>query len=273
MLGKFVDRVREKSPRIHCITNYVTANDCANILLACGGSPIMASDPEEVEEITARCDGLVLNLGTPDHRILPGMFAAGKAAARLGHPIVFDPVGVGASRLRTETAIRLLREVPFSVIRGNISEIRTLALGQIGTTGVDADAADRVDEGSLDETVRFLKEFSARTEAVIAVTGAIDIVTDAERAFCIRNGHSSMAMVTGTGCQLTALTAAFVAASPEKKLEAAAAAVCVMGLCGENAYARLSGPDGSAALRGYIVDGVSRMTAEELERGANYEVR
>lgn len=161
----------------------------------------------------------------------------------------------------------------FTVIRGNISEIRTLAAGSGTTKGVDADAADKVTDETLDKTVAFAKAFAARTGAVVAVTGAIDIVADGERAFCIRNGHPMMSAVTGTGCQLSALTAAFCAANPDKPLEAAAAAVCAMGLAGEAAHSRLSRLDGNATYRNYIIDAIFNMTPEQLEEGARYEMR
>ena len=123
MLGKMLANVREKNPLIHNITNYVTVNDCANILLACGASPIMADDVDEVEEITSLCAGLNINIGTLNQRTIPAMIAAGKQANLLHHPVLLDPVGAGASTLRTNTALQLLKEVQFTVIRGNISEI------------------------------------------------------------------------------------------------------------------------------------------------------
>ena len=135
MFRNLFANVRAKSPLVHNITNYVTVNDCANIVLACGASPIMADDAAEVEDITSLCAGLNLNIGTLNSRTIPSMLLAGHTANRLGHPVVLDPVGAGASHLRTETALRLLREVKFTVIRGNISEIRTLAAGSGGNTG------------------------------------------------------------------------------------------------------------------------------------------
>jgi hydroxyethylthiazole kinase len=258
---------------VHNITNYVTVNDCANMLLACGGSPIMADDPEDAVEITSICGGLNINIGTLNQRSIPTMFAAGKRANQLGHPVVLDPVGAGASKLRTDTALGLLEQVKFAVIRGNISEIKTLAQGSGTTKGVDADVADQVTEDNLDEAVLFARELARRLGTVIAITGAIDIVTDGERAFCIRNGHSMMASITGTGCQLSALTAAFVTANPDHPLEAAAAAVCAMGLCGEIAHRRLTDLDGNASYRNYIIDAMYRLTPAKLEEGANYEER
>lgn len=273
MLHDIFENVRSKCPLIHNITNYVTVNDCANILLACGGSPIMADDKDEVADITSICAGLNINIGTLNSRTIDSMLIAGKKANELGHPIVLDPVGAGASKLRTETAYRLLEEVNFTVIRGNISEIKTLAMGSGTTKGVDADVADKVTDDNLDEVVAFAKAFAQKTGAVIVITGAIDIVADGERAYCIHNGHPMMSSVTGTGCQLSAMTAAFVTANPDKSLDAVVAAVCAMGLAGEIAQQRLSELDGNSSYRNYIIDAIYNMSPEMLEKGAKYEVR
>lgn len=272
MLKEMLDNVREKCPLIHNITNYVTVNDCANILLACGGSPIMADDVDEAEEITAICGGLNINIGTLNQRTIPAMHLAGKKANELGHPTVLDPVGAGASNLRTKTAKDLIEGIKFTVIRGNISEIKTLALGTGGAKGVDADVADKVTKENLPQAVAFAKEFAKKTGAVIAITGAIDIVADGEKAFCIYNGHSMMSTITGTGCQLSAMTAAYVTANPETPLEAAAAAVCAMGICGEKAHTRLTEQDGNSSYRNYIIDAIFNLNGEELERCAKYEI-
>ena len=270
MFQKMLENVRGKCPLIHNITNYVTVNDCANIVLACGASPIMSDDQSEVEEITTICGGLNINIGTLNKRTIESMFLAGKRANALSHPVVLDPVGAGASKLRTETAQKLLEEVKFTVIRGNISEVKTLASGSGTTKGVDADVADKVSEENLDSAVAFAKAFAEKTGAV---TGAIDIVADGKKAYCVRNGHPMMSSITGTGCQLSAMTAAYVTANPEHPLEAAAAAVCAMGLAGEIAHARLSAQDGNSTYRNYIIDAIYNMTPEQLEEGAKYEVR
>ena len=273
MLKTMMANVKKTRPLVHNITNYVTVNDCANILLACGGSPIMADDAEEVEEITAVCGGLNINIGTLNKRTIEAMLLAGKKANELGHPVVLDPVGAGASKLRTETALSLVKNVKFAVIRGNMSEIKTLAYGSGTTKGVDADVADSVSEENLDDAVVFAKGVAKKLKTVIAITGAIDIVTDGEKAYCIRNGHPMMSAVTGTGCQLSALTAAYVTANPDTPLEAAAAAVTVMGLAGEIAYNRLGEADGNSSYRNYIIDAVFRMSPEQLAEGAKVEVR
>ena len=273
MLKTAFENLRSRSPLIHNITNYVTVNDCANMVLACGASPIMADDAAEVEEITAICGGLNINIGTLNSRTVTSMLLAGKKANQLGHPVVLDPVGAGASRLRTDTAFRLLREVQFTVIRGNISEIKTLASGAGTTKGVDADVADKVTEENLDSAVAFVKDFAVRTGAVVAVTGAIDLVSDGKVCYVIRNGRPEMGKITGTGCQLSGMMTAFAAANPDHVLEAAAAAVCAMGLAGEIGWSRMAEGDGNATYRNRIIDAIYNMDGETLNGGAKYEVR
>ncbi len=273
MLGYMLENVRKKSPLVHNITNYVTVNDCANIVLACGASPIMADDPDEVCDITSICDALNINIGTLNSRTIPSMLLAGKKAGELGHPIVLDPVGAGASSLRTKTALTLLEEVKPGVIRCNMSELQTLATGSATTKGVDASVTDRVTLETLDNAVAFAKNFAAKTQTIVAVTGAIDIVTDGDTAYCIKNGDPMMSSITGTGCQLSAMTTAYAAANKDDMLKAVAAAVCAMGVCGEIAFKRLGPEDGNSTYRNYIIDAVYKLDGETLERYARYEIR
>ncbi len=272
MFGAFLDRVRETGPLIHCITNYVTANDTANMLLACGASPVMADDPGEAAEISSISAALCLNIGTLHQGTLPAMLAAGEAANSLGHPVVLDPVGAGASRARTESALKIVSSVHPGIIRGNMTEIRALTGAQIHSRGVDADAADAVDEGSLDASVRFLKACALQLGAVVAATGAVDLVTDGKTCFVLRGGRPEMGRVTGTGCQLSAMTAAFAAASPDRLLEAAAAAIAAMDAAGETAWDRMAPGDGNATYRNRIIDAVYCMTGPKLDRKARFEI-
>lgn len=271
--GEILKRVRDTAPLIHNITNYVTVNDVANVLLACGGSPIMSDDIGEVEDITAICSGLNINIGTLNQRTIPSMFAAGKRANELNHTVLLDPVGAGASRLRTETANSLLEKVRFAAIRGNISELKALIFGSGSTRGVDADIADSVTEENLNEVIRLLKDFAKEKGSVIAVTGAIDLVCDGDTCYVIRNGMPQMSSITGTGCQLSALMTAYMAANQEYPLEAAAAAVCLMGFAGELAWSCMQPTDGNATYRSRIIDAIYNMDGEMLEKGAKYELR
>ena len=267
------DLLRKTMPLIHNITNYVTVNDVANILLACGGSPIMSDEVEDVEDITSIFNGLNINIGTLHKSSIEGMLRAGKKANDLHHPILLDPVGAGASKFRTETALRLMQELNLAVIRGNISEIKTLALGSGTTKGVDADVSDAVTEENLEQAIEFVKAFSKKTGTIIAVTGRIDLVTDENRCYVIRNGRPEMGKITGTGCQLSGMMTAFITANPDEMLEAAAAAVCAMGLAGEIGWSRMQTGDGNATYRNRIIDAIYNMTGDILEKGANYEIR
>ena len=272
-LGTCVDQVRANVPLVHNITNYVTVNDVANVLLACGGSPIMSDDPKDVEDITSICGGLNINIGTLNQRTVEGMFLAGKKANELGHAVLLDPVGAGASAFRTETALKLIQEIKFDVIRGNISEIKTLALGSGTTKGVDADVADAVTEENLDQSIAFVKTFVEKMGCIIAVTGAIDLVSDGTKCYVIRNGRPEMGKITGTGCQLSGVMTAFITANPEEKLKAAAAAVCTMGLAGEIGFSRMQEGDGNSTYRNRIIDAIYNMDQKTLDEGAKYEVR
>ena len=273
VLKTMLENMRAKSPLVHNITNYVTVNDVANVLLAAGGSPIMSDDADDVEDITSICGGLNINIGTLNKNTIPSMFLAGKKANELGHIVLLDPVGAGASRLRTDTANRLMQEVRFDAVRGNISEIKTLCTGSGTTKGVDADAVDAVTEANLDDGVALVKAFARQAGCIIAVTGAIDLVSDGERCWCIRNGRAEMSRITGTGCQLSALMTAFLVANPDRKLDAAAAAVCMMGLAGEIGWANMQPGDGNSTYRNRIIDAIFNMTGDALEEGAKYELR
>lgn len=273
MFEKILENVHAKTPLTHMMTNYVTVNDCANVILACGGSPIMADDIGEAAEITAICCALGLNIGTLNQRTIASMLAAGKAANALGHPVLLDPVGAGASKLRTETAFRLLQEVNCAVVRGNTSEIKVIASGAGSTRGVDADMADAVTEENLEASIAFIKATAARFHAVIAMTGKIDLVGDAERVYVIRNGDAHMSRITGTGCMLSAMMSAYIGANPEHILEAAAAAVCAFGYCGELAARALKAGEGTMSFRNHLIDALSTLDMASLNGGKKVEIR
>lgn len=273
MLKKCFQTVRDTVPLIHNITNYVTVNDVANALLACGASPIMSDDTQEVEEITSICNGLNINIGTLNQNTIPSMFLAGKKSNELNHKVLLDPVGAGASTLRTQTALKLIEEVHFDVIRGNISEIKAISGTSSNTKGVDASALDTVTDSNLDEAVLFMKELAKKHNCVIAATGKYDLVADSNKCYIIKNGLPQMEKITGTGCQLSGIITAFICANPDNVLEATASAICTMGLAGEIAWNNLSKTDGNATYRNKIIDAIYNMNAEQLEKGAKYEIR
>lgn len=272
MLKNCLENVRKNVPLVHNITNYVTVTDVANIILASGASPIMSDEPLDVEDITSICGGLNINIGTLNKNSIEGMFLAGKKAKELGHPVLLDPVGAGASKLRTETAVKIVDEIKPDVIRGNISEIKTLAIGSGTTKGVDADAADAVTDETLEKSVRFVKDFAKAAGCIVAITGAIDLVSDGEKCYVIRNGRPEMGKITGTGCQLSGMMTGYIVANSNNKLEAAAAAVCAMGLAGEIGYGNLQEGEGNSTYRNRIIDAIYNMTGDILEKGAKYEI-
>ena len=265
--GSILETVRENKPRIHSITNYVTANDCANMLLACGASPIMADAPEESAEITALCDGLVINMGTLSTQRLEAMLLSGKKANELGIPVVLDPVGAGASKFRTDAAERLLSEIKFSVIRGNLSEIKVLAGKKTNAHGVDT-----ADVSGITEAVELAKDFSRRYDTVTVITGVQDIAANDEKAYLINNGHPIMSRITGCGCMLSALIAAFLAANKNEPLIAAAAAVCTMDICGETGAKLMKPTDGNASCRAHIIDAVFNLSGDHLNKRSKIDI-
>ena len=263
--------VREKAPLVQCITNMVTVNDCANVLLAAGASATMAHHPLEVAEAVAGVQALVLNLGAVGDR--EAMYIAGREANRLGVPVVFDPVAAGFTGLRRETARKLLEEIRFAVIRGNASEILALAEDREGGSGVDVAAADTVTESGLPRAAELAQTLSRRTGAVVVRSGAVDVVADGRQALFLRNGSPTMARITGSGCMLSTLTGAFCGACPDKPFEAAAAAAASIALAGERAEElRLQKGTGNATFRIDIIDSVFNLTEEQLTQGVRYEI-
>ena len=262
--------VRGNKPLVQCITNFVTVNDCANIILAAGGSPTMASHPLEVEEAVCGVQALVCNMGAIDK--VDSMILAGKAANRLGIPVVLDPVGAGGTQLRRDAVKRLLDEVHFTVIRGNASEIRYLAGQQSAGSGVDVSDVDEITESNLESAVSMAAELAERLETVIAVSGKIDVISDGKESCVLNNGCATMARITGSGCMLTALIGAFCGGN-RNYFSAACSAVAAMGICGEIAEAkRLRNGTGNATFRTDLIDAVFNLTEEQLEEGVRYEI-
>lgn len=258
-----LERVRTTHPLVHNITNYVTVNDCANALLAIDASPIMSDEPLDVGDIQTICGGLVINIGTLNQSTIAGMHEAAKVAAELGHPIVLDPVGAGASALRTQTAAELLDAYPIAIVRGNISEIKALANGAASTRGVDVCPDDIVTDENLEASAAFARDFAARTGSVVAITGPIDIVADAKRSFAVRNGSKLQGRITGAGCMLSCITGAFAVANDDALL-AALGAVCTTGVAGNLAEERMGELDGNLSFRTYLIDALYKLDGETL---------
>ncbi len=273
MFGDKLEAVRATVPLVHCITNYVTVHDVANVVIACGGSPIMSDEPADVEDITSICGALDVNIGTLNERTIQAMALASARAQELGHPIVLDPVGAGASRLRTNTAATLLDQRAITCVRANMSEVKALASGAAATRGVDAAPGDAVTYENLDVMAAYTRDFSRACGAIVAVSGAIDLVSDAEHTYVVSNGHRLMAGITGSGCMLSAVTAAYLAANPDDRLGAVAAAFAMFGLAGKLAAERAESEGvGNATFSNYLIDAVGAMDADTLNRGALYEL-
>jgi hydroxyethylthiazole kinase len=253
-----IKNVKEKTPLVHCITNYVTVNDVANVLLACGASPVMADDIDEVKDITSISDALVINIGTLNARTIKSMLAAGKKANELKIPVVFDPVGAGASALRNNTIGALLKEIKFSVIRGNLSEISFIAGLNASARGVDNVAADKDND-----SVKIAKQVALKYNCITAITGAVDTVSDGIRVARISNGVAMMSKVTGTGCMLSALVGAYVGANVNK-FEAVVSAIALMGIAGEISYQKYN-KIGTGHFHMGIIDEISILGDKSLK--------
>ncbi|MDL2263549.1 hydroxyethylthiazole kinase [Synergistaceae bacterium OttesenSCG-928-I11] len=258
-LSAHLEKVRTLAPLVHHITNYVTVNDCANATLAIGASPVMADDLAEAPEMTRIASALVINMGTLNARTIGSMLASGSVANACDIPVVFDPVGVGATAFRSDTAARLLREIRFSVIRGNASEIMHIAGMDVRAKGVDTGCV----QADFEKTISMLQ---CRTSSgtIYAATGATDVVVADCGAALIENGHPAMARITGTGCMCTSLIASFCGAGVPP-FEATVCGIAVMGIAGELAYERTA-KEGVGSMRVRLIDEIGNMSPETLER-------
>lgn len=251
--------VREKAPLVHNITNYVVMNNTANALLAVGASPVMAHAVEEVEDLVGLSGALVVNIGTLSAPWIAAMRLAAMKAGASGVPWLLDPVGVGATSFRNETAAELAALRP-RAIRGNASEVMALAGAAGATKGVDSTA-------SSEDSLELAKGLARQTGGVVAVTGAVDYVTDGERVHSVANGHAMMSRVTGLGCSASAITGAFLAVEDDP-LAASVHALAVFGVAGEIAAEASPGP-GTLQVR--ILDALYRMDRVTLESRARID--
>jgi hydroxyethylthiazole kinase len=238
--AQILSRVRNTSPLVHNITNFVVMNSSANILLAVGASPVMAHSLSEVEEMTGIAGALVLNIGTLEGKWVDAMILAGKTANKKGIPIILDPVGSGATAFRTESVKRILHACRVSVLRGNGSEIFSLQGTEAGARGVDSQLAFG------DTHVGAAKQLAHELGCVVAISGKTDCITDGQSVYRVSNGHPMMTRVTGLGCGLSAVTAAFCAVAENTSLPVmarhTAAAFGFYGVCGERAARQTTGP-------------------------------
>jgi hydroxyethylthiazole kinase len=257
--GAALRDLRERKPLIHQITNYVVMNETANATLAIGALPVMAHAVEEVEEMASAAGALVLNIGTLSRHWIDAMLLAGKAANAASVPVVLDPVGAGATRLRTDTAKRILDEVSVGVVRGNAAEVATLAGVGAEIRGVEAIGADAGNAA--------IAHAAARAFGVVAaVTGAVDHVSDGTRTLAVANGDPLLATITGSGCMATAITGCFAAVRPDALLDAAAAALAAFGVAAEDAAREAQGP---GTFHARLYDALYALTPATLAERAN----
>jgi hydroxyethylthiazole kinase len=252
--------IRNKKPLIHNITNYVVMNYTANALLAMGASPVMAHASNEVEEMVSFAGALVLNIGTLTDDWIASMIKAGKKASELKTPIILDPVGSGATSLRTRAAKKIIQKTRVSVIRGNASEILSLRKDDSKTKGVDS-------IHSVEAAERSAKILAGELESVLAVTGPTDLITDGKQVIRVSNGHPLMGYVTGTGCAATATIGAFLSVD-EDPVSATATALAFFGLAGEVAAKNALAP-GSFMIA--MLDALYTITPEELLRKCKFQ--
>ena len=249
--------LQSKRALIHHITNYVTVNDCANVVLAIGASPIMADELSEVEEMVSICDALVLNIGTANERTIASMLKAGKAANAKGIPVVLDPVGVGATTFRRQSVAKLMEAISFSVIRGNMAEIKTIAGLEAKSAGVD----------SLEEESNGAKialNLAKKLDCVIAITGKADCVSDGNVSYILENGDATLSNVTGTGCMSTSLIGSFLGAS-NNALASAVTGILTMSIAGEIA----DKSKGMGTFHTSLIDAISHMNLKTILEKSN----
>ena len=259
-----MSELRDKVPLVHNITNYVTVNDVANALLAIGASPIMADDIDEAADITAISSALVINIGTLNKRTITSMIESGKKANALGIPVIFDPVGAGASRLRNDTTKEILNQVKITILRGNLSEVSFVAGLEVSTKGVDSSETDE-----KNDNVAVARSVAKKLNCVVAITGAVDVISDGERVVKISNGHKMLSKVTGTGCMTTALVGAFAGAGKDY-FTAAAAGVASMGIAGEIAFENARNL-GTGSFHIAIIDALSQLGSGMMAERALFD--
>lgn len=261
--GYVLRAVKEKNPLVLALSNYVTARDVANCIIACGGSPIFSDDPTDVGELAQKADALLVNLGTVSKRTFEMMKIAVRIAKERKIPVVLDPVGAGATRYRSQCALELLMSGGISVVRGNIAEIKSLLGEDITVHGVDAPAGELCDM----DAIRFVKRFAQEARVIAVATGEMDIVSDGERVILCRAGDKLLGKITGSGCQLSALVATFLGA--EYSIDSVAAAIYAMGRAGEVAA---TGTQGVGTFAYKLLDALSTMNPQDLESEKVYEI-
>ena len=276
-IDEYLTQIKERNPLTHCITNSVTINDCANAVLAIGGSPFMAEDAEELKEVVTIADVLVINIGKLSKEQINSMHVSAKVANETKTPIVLDPVGVGVTQLRNKTTLDLINDYDIAAIRGNISEIKSIAklVGVIDENntakGVDVNIDDIITEENLSANGEIIKELANKLSTTILASGPIDILSDGTTTIAIDNGDDMMPLITGSGCMLSSIVGTCIGGSAP--LEGTLIAILAMNLAGEKARAKVEEKDeGTGSFRTYLIDYLYKTNAESLVNESNIEI-
>lgn len=259
--------IKSNKPLIHCITNPISINDCANMVLAVGAKPIMAEHPLEVSEITSSAKALGVNLGNITDSRMKSMMISGKVAFENKTPQVIDLVGVGCSKLRLDYAQDYIKQCKPNVIKGNVSEIKAISGMKSDAKGIDVGECDIITQNNFDETIEIVKRLSLETDSVVVATGVVDIITDGTKVYLINNGCEMLSMITGTGCMLNVIIASYI--SSGKILEATILAVALMGICGELSQ----NVKGTGSFRTKLIDNMFSISQEDIINNIRYKLK
>ncbi|WP_405321867.1 hydroxyethylthiazole kinase [Methanobrevibacter thaueri] len=276
-IDKTLKDIREKNALTHCITNSVTINDCANAVLAIGGSPFMAEDAEELEEVVTIADVLVINIGKLSKEQIESMHISSKTANKTNTPIILDPVGVGVTELRNKTTMDLINDYDIAAIRGNITEIKAIAklagvLDESNTAkGVDVNIDDIITEENLKDNGELICELASKLNTTILASGPIDILSDGNLTVAIDNGDDMMPLITGSGCMLSSIVGSCIGGS--NPFDGSLVAILAMNIAGEKARAKVDEKDeGTGSFRTYLIDYLYKTDSETLTEKANIKI-
>ena len=276
-INETLSQIKEKNPLTHCITNSVTINDCANAVLAIGGSPFMAEDAEELEEVVTIADVLVINIGKLSKNQIESMHISSKTANKTNTPIILDPVGVGVTELRNKTTMDLINNYDIAAIRGNITEIKAIAqlagvLDESNTAkGVDVNIDDIITEDNLQANGELICELAEKLDTTILASGPIDILSDGKTTIAIDNGDDMMPLITGSGCMLSSIVGSCIGGS--NPFDGSLVAILAMNIAGEKARAKVDEKDeGTGSFRAYLIDYLYKTDSETLVNEANIKI-
>ncbi|MBS7257291.1 MAG: hydroxyethylthiazole kinase [Methanobrevibacter sp.] len=276
-IEKNLTKIKQKNALTHCITNSVTINDCANAILAIGGSPFMAEDAEELEEVVSISDALVINIGKLSKTQIEAMEISCETADKTNTPIILDPVGVGVTQLRNKVTMDLIEKYNISAIRGNISEIKAIAkLANVldesnAAKGVDVNEADIITPENLKANGEIICALASKLNTTILASGPIDILSDGKLTIAIDNGDEMMPLITGSGCMLSSIVGTCIGSTTP--LEGCLVAILAMNIAGEKARAKVDEKDeGTGSFRAYLIDYLYQTNSTSLINKANIKI-